>query len=426
MESPSITVEDLSKQYHLGEHTASYRTLRESIATMTRASIGRLLTARKGRESRAAPSIWALKDVSLQIQPGEVVGIIGRNGAGKTTLLKILSRITEPTTGRVTLLGRVGSLLEVGTGFHPELTGRENIYLNGAILGMRRREIDRKFDLIVEFAEVARFIDTPVKRYSSGMYTRLAFSVAAHMEPEILLVDEVLAVGDLAFQKRCIGKMNEIAGAGRTVMFVSHNLQAVRNLCPRTVLLEQGRVESDAETSVTIDRFNELLRTQRVDEDTALHVPQYRRGSGRVRFSKIEIVDQDGDPRFHFEMGESVRFRLGYSVHQEVPELVTSIGLRSALSGEFVTSVKHTLSATPLENGESRSVTIECPDIPIRPGQYPLYFWLGNSEGQPFDVVDDLTAPLTVKVGSTHACPHFNREAPVGFVSIDSHVVDGE
>ena len=206
----------------------------------------RLLQAPLRRLRRSAPrrsDFWALKDVSFEVPPGEVLGVVGRNGAGKSTLLKVLSRITEPTTGRVELRGRVGSLLEVGTGFHPELTGRENIYLNGAILGMKRREIARKFDEIVAFAEVEQFLDTPVKRYSSGMYMRLAFAVAAHLEPEILLVDEVLAVGDAEFQKKCLGKMGDVAGEGRTVLFVSHNMGAVQTVCRRALLLDHGRVK---------------------------------------------------------------------------------------------------------------------------------------------------------------------------------------
>jgi lipopolysaccharide transport system ATP-binding protein len=358
----------------------------------------------------------------MSVEAGEVVGIIGCNGAGKTTLLKILSRITEPTRGRVTLRGRVGSLLEVGTGFHPELTGRENIYLNGAILGMRRVEINRRFDEIVAFAEVERFIDTPVKRYSSGMYTRLAFSVAAHMEPEVLLVDEVLAVGDLAFQKKCIGKMDEIAEAGRTILFVSHNMQAIRNLCPRTVVLDEGRVVCDGPTSQAISRYNDVTRARRVHADTAQHDPNHRRGSGSVRFTDIQAVDRDGAPRFEFEMGESILFKMSFEVAKTVPELLVAVGLRSSLSGEFVTTVRHVVSESPLAAGTESSITIECPEIPIRPGQYPLYFWLGNRMTQPFDVVDDVTAPLVVTPGATFGHLDFNKEAPVGLVSIPSRV----
>jgi lipopolysaccharide transport system ATP-binding protein len=231
-----VRVENLSKQYRIGTRGPAYGTLRESLVDAIRAPFKRL----NGTGNRE--TIWALKDVSFDVSPGEVVGIIGRNGAGKSTLLKTLSRITEPTTGRVKLYGRVASLLEVGTGFHHELTGRENIYLNGAILGMRKLEIDRKFDEIVEFSELQKFLDTPVKHYSSGMYMRLAFAVASHLEPEILLMDEVLAVGDAAFQKKCLGKMGEVAKEGRTVLFVSHNLTAIKSLCGRTLRMDKGEI----------------------------------------------------------------------------------------------------------------------------------------------------------------------------------------
>lgn len=237
-----VRVDQVSKQYRIGARE-NYYTLRDSIMTAVRAPLSRF------RRQNGDETIWALKDVSFEVKPGEVLGIIGRNGAGKSTLLKILSRITEPTSGRIELFGRVASLLEIGTGFHHELTGRENIYLNGAILGMRRAEIDRKFDEIIAFAEIDKFLDTPVKRYSSGMYMRLAFAVASHLEPEILIVDEVLAVGDAAFQKKCLGKMNNVAKAGRTVLFVSHNTGAVLQLCSRTIVLEDGQAIFDGDVS---------------------------------------------------------------------------------------------------------------------------------------------------------------------------------
>jgi ABC-type polysaccharide/polyol phosphate transport system ATPase subunit len=246
---PVISVENLSKRYVIG-HETRHDTLRDRLSH----GVGRLFRGRKsaGEEEE----FWALRDVSFDIRQGEVVGVIGRNGAGKSTLLKILSRITEPTAGRVSLRGRVASLLEVGTGFHPELTGRENIYLNGAILGMSRMEIRKKFDEIVAFAEVERFLDTPVKRYSSGMYVRLAFAVAAHLEPEILIVDEVLAVGDVAFQQKCIGKMQDVArGEGRTVIFVSHNMVATQSLCDRALLLNAGMIEFDGGPVEAVARY---------------------------------------------------------------------------------------------------------------------------------------------------------------------------
>lgn len=247
-----VRVENLCKQYRIGARGPAYQTLRESLVGAVRAPFKQLL-GRNGTANRE--TIWALKDVSFEVAPAEVVGIIGSNGAGKSTLLKTLSRITEPTKGRVELYGRLSSLLEVGTGFHPELTGRENIYLNGAILGMRKADIDRRFDEIVAFAELEKFLDTPVKHYSSGMYMRLAFAVASHLEPEILLVDEVLAVGDAAFQKKCLGRMGEVAKEGRTVLFVSHNLTAVKRLCRRTLRLDGGRIVDAGDTERVVNRY---------------------------------------------------------------------------------------------------------------------------------------------------------------------------
>ena len=252
----AIHADSISKLYHLGAASkkAQYGTLRDTVTSMGMAPIRRVQAMRRrdGHGKVGRSEMWALKDISFEVKRGEVVGIIGRNGAGKSTLLKVLSRITEPTTGRAEIRGRVGSLLEVGTGFHPELTGRENIFLNGAILGMHRSEIERKFDEIVAFAEVERFIDTAVKHYSSGMYLRLAFAVAAHMETEILLVDEVLAVGDMAFQAKCLGKMGEVSKAGRTVLFVSHNMTAISNLTNRCIALSGGKLANDGNTSVVI------------------------------------------------------------------------------------------------------------------------------------------------------------------------------
>ena len=254
MNDVAIKVENLSKRYRIGAQQESYKTLRDMLSNAASAP---LRWARAGRRAEAQHErdFWALNDVSFEVKRGEVVGIIGRNGAGKSTLLKILSRITEPTSGTVDIYGRVGSLLEVGTGFHPELTGRENIYLNGAILGMKREEIARQFDAIVEFAEVEKFVDTAVKHYSSGMYLRLAFAVAAHLEPEILLVDEVLAVGDAQFQKKCLGKMGEVAKQGRTVFLVSHNMAAIRTLCSKTILLNKGYMLCNDRTDTALQLY---------------------------------------------------------------------------------------------------------------------------------------------------------------------------
>ena len=254
MSDIAVRVDGLGKQYRLGKQNEKYRTFRDTVAAGLSAPL-RALKAKSGDKDKADETFWALKDVSFEVKRGEVVGIIGRNGAGKSTLLKILSRITEPTTGTIDIYGRVGSLLEVGTGFHPELSGRENVFLNGAILGMSKRDIERKFDEIVAFAEVEKFIDTAVKHYSSGMYLRLAFAVAAYLEPEILVVDEVLAVGDAAFQKKCLGKMQDVAGQGRTVLFVSHNMSAVTGLCRRCVWLSQGCIVRDGDVHEVIQQY---------------------------------------------------------------------------------------------------------------------------------------------------------------------------
>ncbi len=287
---PIIKVEGLGKQYRLGGQRAAYGTLRESLTAAVAAPLRRL----RSRNGSQNETIWALRDVTMSVQPGEVVGVIGRNGAGKSTLLKILSRITEPTLGRVELYGRVGSLLEVGTGFHPELTGRENIQLNGAILGMTRAEIDRKFDEIVAFSEIEKFLDTPVKRYSSGMHMRLAFAVASHLEPEILLVDEVLAVGDAEFQKKCLGKMGDVAREGRTVLFVSHNMTAVQNLCQRVAWMQDGRLLEDGDSRQVISRYLKKSSTP-----TRGHVwddPQTAPGNDQVKLHSVSVRPQDGDP----------------------------------------------------------------------------------------------------------------------------------
>jgi len=250
MTGTAIRVEKIGKQYHLGQQLTTYRTLRESLAERFSSN-----KVKNGQQADMPDTIWALKDVSFEVKQGQVLGVVGRNGAGKSTLLKILSRVTEPTEGRAEINGRVGSLLEVGTGFHPELTGRENIFLNGAILGMKKNEIENKFDEIVSFAEVDKFIDTPVKRFSSGMYLRLAFAVAAHLEPEILVVDEVLAVGDAEFQRKCLGKMSDVAKEGRTIMFVSHNMSAILRLTEETLVIDRGQLLLRAPTPEAVDFY---------------------------------------------------------------------------------------------------------------------------------------------------------------------------
>ena len=332
----AIEVQDLAKKYRLGQ-LERYGALRDSMAA-TVAAPARAITSRfRGDRARERPErepFWALSDVSFDIEQGESVGIIGRNGAGKSTLLKVLSRITEPTAGRVTLRGRVGSLLEVGTGFHPELSGRENIYLNGAILGMRRSEIRRKFDEIVEFAGTSRFLDTPVKRHSTGMQVRLAFSVAAHLDTEILLIDEVLAVGDVEFQRKCLGKMEDATSEGRTVLFVSHNLTAVRRFCPRTILIKSGHVEADGRTSAVLNTYlAEALGSREAvvegeELDRRARTSVSREHPHRVfQANRIAIEDARGVPSSSFNSDEPFDLVLDYEMKDAVTglEIIYSI-----------------------------------------------------------------------------------------------------
>lgn len=286
---PIIEVKELYKKYPYGLKQPYY-SLRDTVNSAIKSPFSILKSKIKNKGEIKEREFWALKDISFKVMPGEVIGIIGRNGAGKSTLLKILSRITPPTKGEIILRGRVASLLEVGTGFHPELTGRENIYLNGAILGMKRLEINDKFDEIVEFAEMSKFLDTPVKFYSSGMYMRLAFAVAAHLEPEILLVDEVLAVGDIEFQKKCLGKMGEVAKEGRTVLFVSHNMVAIQSLCSRAIMLDEGKIETDNEVEMTINKYLKIIKA---NTNQPLGQRKDRIGRGKIKIYEIEFIGEN-------------------------------------------------------------------------------------------------------------------------------------
>jgi lipopolysaccharide transport system ATP-binding protein len=314
--------------------------------------------------------LWALRDVSFEVKRGEVVGIIGRNGAGKSTLLKILSRITEPTSGRAEIHGRVGSLLEVGTGFHPELTGRENIYLNGAILGMRRNEIDRQFDEIVAFAEIERFLDTPVKRYSSGMYVRLAFAVAAHLESEILLVDEVLAVGDAAFQKKCLGKMTEVANEGRTILFVSHNMGAVSSLCGRTVFLGRGNVRMIGPTSAVVTAYMSDLYDNPTDDLDSLRLSGFGES---VRFSRIALISGNGKA---VPFGAPLQFRLTVHSNKTLADLSIGSSLFNASGacvGSLITQDQFAIGAE-----ETLHLTLTFSSANLAPGSYYAGFSVGS------------------------------------------------
>ncbi len=359
MSAAAIRVEGLGKRYRIGERVR-YRSLRETVTETIAAPF-------RGRRMSAA-TIWALKDVSLEIGSGEVVGVIGRNGAGKSTLLKVLSRITEPTEGRVELRGRVGSLLEVGTGFHSELTGRENIFLNGAILGMKRAEITRKFDEIVEFAEVAKFIDTPVKHFSTGMYLRLAFAVAAHLEPEILLVDEVLAVGDAAFQNKCLARMGDVARAGRTVVFVSHNLAAVQALCQSAVLLCSGRVQARGGVGEVIMAYH----AEASISENSLPARADRQGDQRLRASQLCIYPVHGCPGGAVCVGDDTVFELHYENPggKPVRDLEVTVGIYDFL-GRAVTFLENAPTGVPITTDRSGGIA-RCTvrRLPLVPGTY--------------------------------------------------------
>jgi len=364
MENIAIRVENLSKQYKIGLAQHRHDTLRDQVVNGLRS-----LLLRNGRLSDII--FWALKDISLEIKQGEVVGIIGRNGAGKSTLLKILSRITEPTAGIATIQGRVRSLLEVGTGFHPELTGRENVYLNGAIMGMKKAEIVRKFDQIVAFAEVDGFIDTPVKRYSSGMYVRLAFAVAAHLEPEIMIVDEVLAVGDTAFQRKCLGKMGDVAKEGMTVLFVSHNMAAMQGLCSKCFLLTSGQLVAEGVPETVVGQY---LADVSDGTPAVLGQRKDRQGSGKIQFQEVSILDGNGRPIDLALSGQDIEIALSYRSRDGKPisRLDAHITFYTML-GQFMftcssESSGHLLDVLPADG----RLVCRIPELPLSPGRYVI------------------------------------------------------
>jgi len=370
MSDVAIHVENLGKQYSIGGPQARYGMLREWLPELVLSPFRRLAAVARGQASVISKdTIWALQDISFQVKRGQAIGIIGHNGAGKSTLLKVLSRITEPTRGYAEIYGRVGSLLEIGTGFHPELTGRENIYLNGAILGMRRAEIERRFDEMVDFAEIDKFLDTPVKHYSSGMYVRLAFAVAAHLEPEILLVDEVLAVGDIAFQKKCLGRMSAVAKEGRTVLFVSHNMAAVLNLCDSGILLKKGAVSCAGKAS---DVVQEYLATVDRWAATPLRDRTDRNGNGLVKVVGCKMcADPSGEPGTDYMLGDEAYIVL--TVHAlEAASIFVGVQVKDAW-GQLVFAFNSRESgyAPTVEPGES-SLVLHIPHLPFLEGRYKL------------------------------------------------------
>jgi lipopolysaccharide transport system ATP-binding protein len=392
----AIQVRGLAKRYRLGESDALHGSLREAIVG-TAASA---LHLARGRARTRADTIWALDHVTFEVERGEVLGIVGRNGAGKTTLLKLLSGITHPTDGEARIWGRVGSLLEVGTGFHPDLTGRENILLNGAILGMRRREIQRKFDEIVEFAEVERFVDTPVKRYSSGMYLRLAFSVAAHLEPEILIVDEVLAVGDASFQRKCLGRMGEVSGEGRTVVLVSHNMAAIRSLTTKTLWLEKGKLERFGHTADVVADYLAAAGEPAGQGLVDLSADELRQTAGKwtaqeVRFESVALLDQEGRAITRLPELAPLRLEIRFRAREPVRFFEIAARIKTA-DGMRIFTCYSGQTDERLEPG-AYVVTCTVPTQPLRPGLYRVELGAMGVDHQ-----DIIPEALTFEVEAGH------------------------
>jgi lipopolysaccharide transport system ATP-binding protein len=421
--SSVIQVENLSKQYRLG--LVGSGTFKEDTRKWWAKMRGKENPyASEGEENNRSVKggsdyVWSLKDINFELQQGDVLGIVGRNGAGKSTLLKILSKITAPTLGSVKARGRIASLLEVGTGFHPELTGRENIFLNGAILGMRKHEIKTKLDEIIAFAGVERYIDTPVKRYSSGMYVRLAFAVAAHLENEILIIDEVLAVGDAEFQKKCLGKMGEVSkGEGRTVLFVSHNMSAIKTLCNKSIVLKNGTLFEEGPTNQVINNYlNNSITT--INLNRQLTDSKTRRGNGEVRF--LNVIINDNKPKLRPD--NEIFIKINLEIIKDINDLYFFLGVKNSDSTEYITStnlIKFNVNYT-INNQYQISIFIK-PNI-LRTGLYPLYIWCGRKgqlaeDDYPYDLLDsifylNITSSYDVnKLG-------YDPESPFGFFNLD-------
>jgi len=380
MSNVVIRCEGLGKRYRLGQQER-YKTLRDVVSS----AVSRPF--KRASPDSSLQSIWALEDVSFEVRPGEVVGIIGRNGAGKSTLLKVLSRITKPTRGHAQINGRIGSLLEVGTGFHPELTGRENIYLNVAILGMRKAEIARKFDEIVAFAEVEKFVDTPVKRYSSGMYVRLAFAVAAHMETEILLVDEVLAVGDVQFQKKCLGKIGSVASEGITVLFVSHSMAAVQSLCSKGILIDGGKLMVEGECRKVIEAYVSHVAVQDLNDTSDLRVHPGRTKDAETVFSRIRIMNGDHEPTATLFAGEDLILEFELDPRGPISNPTLGIGVDNSMGFRVFSVITYysNFNWPKLEGPTLIRCTI--PQIKLLPGRYQLNLSVGSVYNQHVDAI---------------------------------------
>ncbi len=390
---PVIISEHLSKRYLLIQQEARYSALRDVIASKAKAMF-------KKNDANARTEFLALNDVNFQIKQGERVGIIGRNGAGKSTLLKILARIVSPTSGRVTISGRVASLLEVGTGFHPELSGRENIFLNGAILGMSKHEIKSKFDAIVDFAEVQQFLDTPVKRYSSGMYVRLAFAVAAHLEPEILIVDEVLAVGDAQFQNKCLGKMRDVSGSGRTILFVSHNMGAIKSLCDKTIVLQKGQVVFDGDVNSGVNYYlsnNSIQQTDDLEQRTD------RTGNGKLRFTSIGFRNSVNESVYELLSGEELYINIGFK--SETPLDLSKLILSVAFTDDYLNPV---LAFVSDEMGcdfsflkGKNEIRLHIPQLLLRGNRYGIKLFVAYGDTMSSNILDSIETAVYFTVLSS-------------------------
>jgi len=413
-----IKAENLGKKYTIGHQAENghYVSLRDVLMQNVRNFWHKTKDMMQGKpiiQGDEMEEVWALKDVSFEIQRGETVGIIGRNGAGKTTLLKILSRITEPSAGRVTIKGRVASLLEVGTGFHPELTGRENIYLNGTILGMTRAEIKKKFDEIVDFAEVEKFLDTPVKRYSSGMYVRLAFAVAAHLEPEMLLVDEVLAVGDAEFQKKCLGKMGDVAKEGRTVLFVSHNMGAVSQLCQQAIVLKQGHLDYIGPTERSVEHYMQSSINSKGSVDLLEDPVSQPNDNTAAKFVKVQLADRNGSIKDSYFIGESLILSIQAIFYRPLRGARLSFIVKSRHAGNIYHCVTRDASFEPQELNGLVTFTATFPELKLYPGIYIIdHLWLATSENKTLDLDRDVLS-FQVMEGGPHVFRSLARHAAV-------------
>ena len=415
----AIQVQGLSKIYRIGEKDEIYDNLLKTAFKYLKSPLSNYKkykslyrfddVIKNGKDTEKLPRniIWALKDVSFNINRGEVVGIIGNNGAGKSTLLKILSKITTPTSGRAVFKGRVSSLLEVGTGFHPELTGRENVYLNGSILGMKKKEIDAKFDEIVDYSEIGDFIDTPVKRYSSGMRVRLAFSVAAHLEQEIMLVDEVLAVGDTEFQKKCIGKMQHVAKDGKTVIFVSHNMAAVQSLCTRGIIIDKGRVRFDGPCDEAISSYFSSLHSS-IDQDLGLRTD--RVGGKNFRFTSVEFLDPTNKESCNFFVsGQSILIKIGYKAEKPLKGVGIAISITTLSREHLITCTNHAVGVSlDIEKG-SHFTYCMIEKLPLKIGRYAYHLYSHKGKNNILDWIQD-AGTLDIHEGNFYG--HGDQPAP--------------